>query len=114
VVSESDERLSLVLCNAPPDAALRIAREIVERRLAACVNVVPGVTSVYRWQGAVHEDPESTLLMKTRVSLVEALTVAVRELHPYEVPEVIAVPLEQGAGNPAYLAWVLDETRTPR
>lgn len=111
MVSGSDERLSLVLCNAPPEAALRLARELVERRLAACVNVVPGVTSVYRWEGSLHEDQESTLLVKTRAALVDALTSAIRELHPYEVPEVIAVPLEPGAGNPAYLAWVLDETR---
>jgi len=111
VVSGGDERLSLVLCNAPPDDALRIARVVVDRHLAACVNVVPGVTSVYRWEGAMHEDQESTLLVKTRASLVDALTAAIREVHPYAVPEVIAVPIDPGVGNPAYLAWVRDETR---
>lgn len=110
-MSPADERLSLVLCNAPPDDALRIARVVVERQLAACVNVVPGVTSVYRWEGAMHEDRESTLLIKTRASVLDALTAAIREVHPYAVPEVIAVAIEPGVGNPAYLTWVRDETR---
>ena len=111
-MSGGDERLSLVLCNAPPDDALRIARVVVEGRLAACVNVVPGVTSVYRWEGAIHEDRESTLLIKTRASLLDELTAAIREAHPYAVPEVIVLPIETGVGNPAYLAWVRDETRS--
>lgn len=102
--------LRLVLVNAPAKDAPVIARALIERRLAACVNVVPGVTSFYRWQGALEEDAESTLLIKTRATLVSALTDAVRELHPYDVPEVIALAIEPGAGNPAYLAWVADET----
>ena len=69
-MTEEDDRLCVVLCNAPPDDALRIARALVERRLAACVNVVPGVVSVYRWEGALHEDQESTLLVKTRIAKV--------------------------------------------
>jgi periplasmic divalent cation tolerance protein len=113
LVSGSDEPLALVLCTAPPDDALRIARALVERRLAACVNVVPGVTSVYRWAGAIHEDRESTLLVKTRRALVESLTAAIGELHPYAVPEVIAIGLDPGAGNPEYLAWVRSETAPP-
>ena len=76
------------------------------------VDVVPGVTSVYRWEGAIHEDRESTLLIKTRASLLDELTAAIREVHPYAVPEVIALPIETGVGNPAYLAWVRDETRS--
>lgn len=106
----SEPALRLVLVNAPPDRAPEIARALVERRLAACVNVVPGVRSFYRWQGKLEEDQESTLLVKTRADRVEELTRAVRELHPYEVPEVIALPIEAGAGNPAYLAWVASET----
>ncbi len=105
------EPLSLVLCNAPSDDAVRIARALVERRLCACVNVVPGVTSVYRWKGELEVDAESTLLLKTRASLVGALTTAILELHPYEVPEVVALPIDGSAGNPAYLAWVLAETQ---
>ena len=105
------EPLSLVLCNAPPDDAVRIARALVERRLVACVNVVPGVTSVYRWKGELQVDAESTLLLKTRAALVADLTAAILELHPYEVPEVVALPLDVTTGNAAYHAWVLDETR---
>ena len=105
--------LRLVLSNAPPDQAERIARALVERRLAACVNVVPGVVSFYFWDGALQRDAESTLLVKTRAELVGPLTDAIRELHPYSVPEVIAVPLAPGEGNGAYLEWVTRETASP-
>jgi periplasmic divalent cation tolerance protein len=110
-VSPPLEPLALVLCNAPPDDAVRIARALVERRLCACVNVVPGVTSVYRWKGELQVDAESTMLIKTRAALLPQLTSSLLELHPYEVPEVVALPLDMAAGNPAYLAWVLAETR---
>jgi periplasmic divalent cation tolerance protein len=106
-------RLCVVLCNAPPDQAEPIARALVERRLAACVNVIPAVTSLYFWEGELTRDAEATLLAKTRAELVPALTDAIRELHPYEVPEVIALPIEPGLGNLAYHAWVARET-TPR
>jgi periplasmic divalent cation tolerance protein len=105
------EPLALVLCNAPPDDALRIARALVERRLVACVNIVPGVTSVYRWKGDVQVDAESTMLLKTRAALVPQLTIALLELHPYDLPEVVALPLDMTAGNLAYLAWVQGETQ---
>ena len=105
-------QLRLVLVNAPPPDAPRIARALVERRLAACVNVVPGVLSVYEWEGKLTEDAESTLLIKTRRALVADIAGAMRELHPYTVPEVIALPLLEGEGNPDYLAWVLENTRT--
>ena len=104
-------RLALVLCNAPRDDAERIARAVVERRLAACVNVVPGVVSFYWWDGKLERDEECTLLVKTRHELVAPLTDAIEAIHPYEVPEVIAVPIEVGQGNPAYAAWVAAETR---
>ncbi|KAM3843754.1 protein CutA [Vipera latastei] len=81
-----------------------LARALVEQRLAACVNVLPGVTSIYRWKGAVEEDAEVLLMIKTRSSRVSALAEYVRSVHPYEVAEVIAVPIQQG--NPPYLRWV--------
>jgi periplasmic divalent cation tolerance protein len=87
--------------------AERIARALVERRLAACVNVVPGVVSVYRWKGAVEKDEERLLVIKTRAERLEALREALVELHPYEVPELVALPVE--AGHAPYLAW-LDES----
>ncbi|MFO0549520.1 MAG: divalent-cation tolerance protein CutA [Polyangiaceae bacterium] len=105
--------LRVVLVNVPPADASRIARALVEARLAACVNALPGVTSFYVWQGKLEEESETTLLIKTRASLVPELTAKVRELHSYSVPEVVAVVLERGAGNPAYLDWVVASTRDP-
>ena len=84
----------------------RIARELVERRLAACVNLVPELTSVYRWEGAVQEAEEVLLVMKTTEARLAALEAAVRELHSYEVPEFVALRVE--AGSRPYLKWLLD------
>ena len=86
------------------DDAQRIARALVERRLAACVNVVPGLTSVYAWKGAVETGQELLLVIKTRRARFEALRAALVELHPYEVPELIALPVE--AGHAPYLDWL--------
>lgn len=87
--------------------AERIARALVERRLAACVNVVPGVVSVYRWKGEVCRDEERLLVIKTRADRLEALREALVGLHPYELPELVALPV--AAGHAPYLAW-LDES----
>ncbi|HTJ82350.1 MAG TPA: divalent-cation tolerance protein CutA [Polyangiaceae bacterium] len=107
--ASDDDALVVVLVNAPPAEAPRIGRALVERGLAACVNVVAGVTSFYFWEGKLCEDAESTLVIKTRASLVQDLTQAVKGLHPYTVPEVIVLPLVAGAGNPDYAAWVRAE-----
>lgn len=100
--------LRVVLCTAP-DAAVaeRIARALVGEGHAACVNVVPGVRSIYRWQGAVQDDAEVLLVMKTRDDRVAALVERVHALHPYDVPELIALPVEGGSAR--YLAWVRAE-----
>ena len=105
------EPLCVVLVNAPPDAAKVIARALVEKKLAACVNVVPKVASYYVWDGALQEDEESTLLVKTRVAMVPELTAAVKAMHPYTVPEVVALSIDGSVGNPDYLAWVRAETK---
>jgi periplasmic divalent cation tolerance protein len=102
--------LRVVLCTAPPEKAGDLAKEIVGRRLAACVNIVPGLRSIYRWQGEICDDAEALMVIKTRAECVAALTEAILELHPYDTPEVIALPIEDGAGNPAYLQWLLDES----
>jgi periplasmic divalent cation tolerance protein len=88
--------------------ALRIGRTIVEERLAACANVLDGMTSVYWWQGALEQAGEAVLILKTRTELVERLTARIRELHSYDCPCVVALPIE--AGNPAYLDWIARET----
>ena len=94
---------------ATEDDAQRIARALVERRLAACVNVLPGVRSIYRWQDAVQDDRELLLVVKTSSDRQAALTAALGELHPYEVPEIVA--LDAAFVAPAYARWLLDAVR---
>jgi len=91
---------------APPDAE-RIARALVEERLAACVNVVPGVVSIYRWKGNVEQEPELMLVIKTIGEKVEALKARLLELHPYELAEVVVIPIVGGHG--AYLEWIAQQ-----
>ncbi|GAB3380913.1 divalent-cation tolerance protein CutA [Lysobacter fragariae] len=99
----------LVYCTCPDDAsAERIAAALVTERLAACVNRLPGVQSTYRWQGQLETASEVLLLVKTTTDHLPALTARVQALHPYELPELIAV--EVRAGLPAYLDWVIAET----
>lgn len=91
------------------ETAERIADALVEERLAACVNIVPGLTSVYRWQDQIRRDEELLLVIKTHSDRLDALRQRIDELHPYELPELIAV--EAADGLPAYLDWVRAETR---
>lgn len=95
-----------LLLSACADAASaeRIATTLVEERLAACVTVLPGARSVYRWQGAVEHADECVLLIKARAGDYPALERRLLDLHPYEMPELLALPVL--AGNPAYLAWL--------
>ncbi len=98
-----------------PEEAHRIARALVEERLAACVNVVPGVRSVYRWQGAVEEAGEVLLVVKTTRQRFPALRDRIAALHPYQVPEVVSLPVEDALA--AYRAWVEEsvaEAESPR
>ena len=96
----------MVLCNVPEVHAQRIADAVVSERLAACVNALGPVRSTYEWKGAVERDTEVTLLLKTTAARVAALTARVRALHPYELPEVIALPVEAREGHAPYLDWV--------
>lgn len=102
-----DHVVLLVTASGPAEGEA-IAEALVGERLAACVNRLDGVRSVYRWQGAVERAGESLLIVKTRRDLVEAVTARVRALHSYTVPEVIALPVV--AGNPDYLAWLTAES----
>jgi periplasmic divalent cation tolerance protein len=99
----SDYVVALSTVARAEDAA-RIAEALVERRLAACVNIVSGLTSVYRWKGKIERDEERLLVIKTRRERVEELRVALVALHPYEVPELVVLPVE--AGHAPYLAWI--------
>lgn len=99
----------VVLVTAPGgEEAARIARALVEERLAACANIISGVRSIYTWQGKVEDDTEVLMVIKTREPLFDALARRVAELHTYEVPEVIAMPIARGAE--AYLRWMGEVT----
>ncbi len=99
----------LVLTTMPDSgSADALARELVEKRLAACVNIMPGTRSVYRWQDAIEEACEVVLHIKTSQARYAELEIAIKALHPYDVPEIIALPIVEGL--PAYLEWVAAET----
>jgi len=89
-------------------AALSLARDVVQRRLAACVQVIDPITSVYRWEGAVHEDPETLCVMKVPQERLGALVERVRARHPYDTPEITAIPCS--FTDDRYLAWAVSET----
>jgi periplasmic divalent cation tolerance protein len=93
------------------EQASQIARTLVEERLAACVNIVDGVHSVFRWEGKLHEDQEVLCLIKTRPDLLPAVIERVQTLHPYDVPEILA--FEVAEGSAAYLEWLDHSTRAP-
>lgn len=91
------------------DEGGQIARTLVEERLAACVNIVNPVASVYRWAGDVVEDAEALLVIKTRKSLFKSLAKRVQEIHSYDVPEIISIPIVEG--SPPYFEWLMESTR---
>jgi periplasmic divalent cation tolerance protein len=96
------EVVAFVTC--PPDKADALATSLVESRLAACVNIISKITSVYTWEGKLNKDSESLLIIKTNRKTYDAFEKRVKELHPYDVPEIICVPIELGSS--AYLAWL--------
>jgi len=100
----------VVLVTCPnQDVGQTIGKALVEERLAACVNIIPRLRSIYRWEGKLCQDPEVLLVVKTRATCLAALTRRVKALHPYSNPEVIAVPV--AGGSSPYLAWVRESTR---
>lgn len=103
----------LVLTNLPDRAAAeRLADSLIAQRLAACVNILAPCRSVYRWKDAVQHDEEHPMLIKSTAECYPALEAAIRAGHPYELPEIIAVPIERGL--PAYLDWIAAEIAVPR
>ena len=95
----------LVTCATMEDAT-RIARHVVGARKAACVSIVPQLRSIYRWEGEIEDDPEQLLIIKTTRVMFEALSTAIREVHPYSVPEILALPVTDGYDG--YLRWVCE------
>jgi periplasmic divalent cation tolerance protein len=110
VEKQAEEQALVVLVTTPStEKAVELARALVSERLAACGNVVPGLRSIYRWKGAVEDDLEALLVLKTTLARFPALRDRVVALHPYEVPEVLALPV--AAGSAPYLAWIAESVR---
>lgn len=104
-----EDEAILVLCTAPnEDVGAKLARGLVEGKLAACVNVIPGLRSFYVWKGELNDDAEVQLFIKSRLHRYDALEAWLREHHPYDVPEIIALPIEGGSKD--YLGWLEAQT----
>lgn len=104
-----DKNQLVVFCTCPDrKSAEDIATTLVQARLAACVNLVPDITSIYRWQDGVRQEPECLLLIKTTATRFEALRGRLRALHPYDIPEIVGLPISHG--DPAYLQWLTENT----
>jgi periplasmic divalent cation tolerance protein len=97
---------ALIVFTHAPDRAVaeKIARALIERRLAACVNILAECTSIYRWQGNIEVAGEVPLMIKTRMDIYDQVESAIKSLHPYELPEIVAVPVERGSGE--YHEWI--------
>jgi periplasmic divalent cation tolerance protein len=98
--------MRVVLCNCAPAEARSLARALVAERLAACVNLLPAVRSYYFWEGELQEEEESTLLIKTAADSVAALRRRILQLHSYDTPEIVVLPVDLDASAEAYLRWV--------
>ncbi|GMR03446.1 MAG: divalent-cation tolerance protein CutA [Thermodesulfovibrionia bacterium] len=106
----SAEEIVILITAPKEEEAARIAKALVEKRLAACVNVIKDIRSIYRWQGKIEDDTEVLLIVKTKKRLFEALAAEVKGIHSYTVPEIIALPIVQGQKD--YLKWLSESTRT--
>jgi periplasmic divalent cation tolerance protein len=113
VQTSPETEFRFVYVTAPTrEVALSLGRLVVSTRLAACANVLDGMTSVYWWDQKLNEDSESVLIIKTRRDKLEALMQAIEAAHPYECPCIVVLPIV--AGNPAYLSWLRQETQDPQ
>ncbi|GHD32264.1 divalent cation tolerance protein [Nocardiopsis kunsanensis] len=105
----SDDAVRVETTVDTEEGARNVARSVVEHQVAACAQVSGPITSFYRWEGRVQNDPEWIVVIKTTSDRLDALTSRILDVHPYDVPEIVAVPVV--GGNPAYLDWVREETR---
>ena len=112
MVGRSHQVLVVLVTCPSRRSALQVAETLIARRLAACVNIVPGVTSIYRWQGKTERATEMLLVIKTTRPVFGRMKKAILAVHPYDVPEIIAMPVERG--HQAYLGWVVQSTQTVR
>ena len=110
-MQENDKPVLIYSTFPSPEAAEAVGRELVERRLAACVNILPGMTSIYRWDGAIARDSEVVLIIKTRETLAPSVSEVVKSLHAYTNPAVVVLPVIGGSGD--YLRWLIAETGPP-
>ena len=107
------ERMAFVYTTYPSVVeAEQAGRTLVERQLAACVNIIPGMISIYRWEGAVERGEEAVMIVKTRAALTDAVYAAVKEMHSYSTPAILTLPLEKVEAG--YLAWMLGATEAPK
>src|SRR5215831_14045063 len=113
VMDNTNERVVFVYTTNPSVVeAERIGRELVEKRLCACVNILPGMVSLYWWQGAIERGEEAVMIIKTRAALAEPVRAAVRQLHSYTTPAILVLPIE--SVDPNYKEWLLTETQESR
>jgi periplasmic divalent cation tolerance protein len=111
-MGNNNERAVFVYTTYPSIVeAERTGRELVEGRLCACVNILPGTVSLYRWQGAIERGDEVVMIIKTRAALAEAVRSAVRRMHPYTTPAILVLPIE--SVDPDYNSWIMAETEAP-
>ena len=110
-MQENDKPVLIYSTFPSPEAAATVGNELVEARLAACVNIIAGMTSIYRWEGKITQDNEAVMIIKTRESLAEAAIAATRRRHPYTNPALLIIPLEGGSAD--YLGWLMQETTLP-
>jgi periplasmic divalent cation tolerance protein len=108
IASEAGGEIVVFVTAASEEEAARIGRAVVEAGLAACANVLPGIRSIFRWEGKISEEQESLMLLKTRANLFEELVGAIKKLHSYKVPEIIGLPI--GKGSADYLKWIREVT----
>jgi len=101
--------MRMVFCTCPKDSADEIADTVLSERLVACVNIIPWIKSKYWWEGKISTEEECLLIMKTRSDLIPELTEKIKEIHPYQVPEILTFRIMEG--NPDYLEWIAKETK---
>lgn len=110
-MQENDKSVLIYSTFPSPEAAEAVGRELVERRLAACVNILPGMTSIYRWESAIVRDSEAVMIIKTRASLSGRVIDEVKTRHPYTNPALVVLPITDGSAD--YMRWLMGETTAP-